>query len=274
MDRAGSRGLAAGRRVSLGKLAAEDIIRKIASEYLSPADKLAFAKTSQANLRLLQPDVQLSNLLLGAAHGKQDEVNGLLTKLSPESKAKLLLQTGTFTDYSGRTFNCTAYEYAYWAKDTHMCRMLEVHMDANTKAKMLKRIDVIERDGLTYKQHGLVKHSEHFNMAPLITAYTQYIETYNRGAGRVDKRALTVAWLAIGIAQRELPVHVINEYCNPGRSFDPLPTFKENKLPRCLAYYDYAAGKNNTLFPLIVSRSTGLGVDFVLWRSGAGRAEV
>jgi hypothetical protein len=76
-------------------------------------------------------------------HVKTD-AEALLTA-TPEHTQTLLRTPGVFTDYSGRTFNCTAYEYAYWAKDTHMCRMLERHMDDETKAYMLARIDEIER---------------------------------------------------------------------------------------------------------------------------------
>ena len=75
------------------------------------------------------------------------------------------------TDYSGRTFKCTAYEYAYWAKDRHMCRMLEGSMDEKTKALMLKRCEEIEKKGLTYTQNGKeIKGSKHFDLTPLKTA--------------------------------------------------------------------------------------------------------
>ena len=68
------------------------------------------------------PAFKVRQLLDDVAKGKQDEAN---TILQASDDIQTLLRTpGKFTDYSGRTFNCTAYEYAYWAKDTHMRRML------------------------------------------------------------------------------------------------------------------------------------------------------
>jgi len=71
------------------------------------------------------PSFQARHFLQDVAQGKQKEAEVLLTT-TPANTQTLLRTPGIFTDYSGRTFNCTAYEYAYWAKDTHMCRMLEI----------------------------------------------------------------------------------------------------------------------------------------------------
>jgi hypothetical protein len=71
-----------------------------------------------------------------------------------------------------------------------------------------------------------------------------------------------------GVAQRDLPVHVINEYCRTDQSFDPLPKFefKEDTLPRETKYSDYTTHETVALFPLLVSDFSGLGVDFALVR--------
>lgn len=53
-----------------------------------------------------------------------------------------------------------AYEYAYWAKDTNMCRKLEPYMDEDTKIDMLKRCENIGEFGLTYEQHGVSRNSK------------------------------------------------------------------------------------------------------------------
>lgn len=177
----------------------------------------------------------------------------------------LLLERADVTDYSGRTFkNITAYEYAYWAKDTHMCRMLEAHMDQPTKANMLERIDAMERDGLTYEQHGVVvEHSKHFDFKPLITALTRFIEDFDNA---LDPWKMGLAWMNVGLAQRDIPVHVMNEYLHPHRSFDPIPSFNEETLPRNLTFYNWDICDDSLLFPLVVSNTTGLGVDFALSR--------
>ena len=68
------------------------------------------------------------------------------------------------------------------------------------------------------------------------------------------------------MAQRDVPVHVINEYCHPERSFDPCPEFNERTLPRAATYYSFITHRDEQLFPLVVSDSEGLGVDFSLFR--------
>lgn len=223
-------------------------------------------------LNALASELRPSNFLHCVARGQQDEAESLLNRPIEKSDYKnLLLAKETFTDYSDRTFVCTAYEYAFWAKDTHMCRMLEKHMDEDTKLEMLKRCATIEKDGLKYSQQ--VKQvdgtqrveqfcTKHFDFTPLKTALERYIQGFDNW--NWDERK--TAWMAVGIAQRDLPVHVINEYCRSDRTFHPLPTFNEDKLPRVVTYYDYNVGHDISLYPLVIADSTGLGVDFALIR--------
>ena len=235
------------------------------------ASKKTFFVNAERKLALNKKAHELST---DVAYGKQAEVEQLLIKLPIVQAQKLLLTSVSFTDYSGRTFHCTAYEYAYWAKDTHMCRMLEQQMDADTKTSMLKRCEAIEKDGLTYKQHGVeVKGSKHFDFGPLITALNYYVQGYNNWSNMGNWAAMEAAWLAIGRAQRDVPVHVINEYCRPGRSFDPRPEFDEPTLPRVVTSYDYRTGGTVAVFPLVVSDSSGLGLDFTLIRGVVGFAQ-
>lgn len=109
------------------------------------------------------PIFKVRQLLDDVAKGKQNEANTILQ--ASDDIQTLLRTSGKFTDYSGRTFNCTAYEYAYWAKDTHMRRMLESHMDNETKAELKEKIDEIERSGLVYQQHGVSYQNPHYDMS-------------------------------------------------------------------------------------------------------------
>ena len=214
---------------------------------------------------LASADFQIRQFLLNIAHGKQQEA-----ELQLIENPCLLLASGHFTDYSGRTFTCTAYEYAYWAKDTHMCRMLEAHMNEETKAAMLNYIQAIDQDGLNYQQWGEAglefKKSTHFDMKPLIQALEDYVDGYKRRKLMGDFKTLEPEWLRVGIAQRELPVHVINEYCRVDKSFVPLPEFNDMSLPRIVSYDSF--GENASLFPLVTSGSNILGVHFSLLRGG------
>lgn len=109
------------------------------------------------------PAFKVCELLDYVGKGRQDEAYSVLE--SSRDKQNLLRTPGRLTDYSGRSFHCTAYEYAYWAKDTHMQRMLEGHMDEETKAFLLERIDAIERYGLVYQQHGIAYQNAHYDMS-------------------------------------------------------------------------------------------------------------
>lgn len=119
----------------------------------------------------LLPAFKAREFFFDVAKGKQNEADAILK--SSEDIQSLLRMSGKFTDYSGRTFNCTAYEYAYWAKDTHMQRMLESHMDDETKAFLLEKIDEIEHLGLSYQQYGLSYKNSHFDMSFVLRNLTR-----------------------------------------------------------------------------------------------------
>ncbi|WP_058535242.1 hypothetical protein [Legionella saoudiensis] len=219
------------------------------------------------------PTFQMRQFLHDVAQGKQFEANALLTQNA--TNAQNILQTpGVFADYSGRIFNCTAYEYAYWAKDTHMRRMLEQHMDENTKAFLSARIEAIERIdpetgsamGLVYQQHGNLHRSAHFDFMPLRLALHHFSAGANQwffsAHGLI---ALRNAWIAIGKAQRDVPAHVAQEYCRANRSFVPTPQFKESDLPRNLTFYNEKTGQVESWFPLTSSQE-GLGYTFAITR--------
>ncbi|KGP63193.1 hypothetical protein EP47_06870 [Legionella norrlandica] len=222
----------------------------------------------QEELRRTSPALHLYLFLHDVAKGRQEKAEALLR--ASETHAQMLIRTpGLFTDYSGRTFHCTAYEYAYWAKDTHMCRMLERRMDEETKAYLLERIDDMERTGLTYQQHGKEHCSVHFDFAPLKTALQKSIDVYEELYGTDNYwDAILEAWMGIGKAQRDIPAHVAQEYCRADRSFDPLPQFNEETLPRILAFFNFNTRADDSWFPL-KSAHFGLGFDIALTRGSS-----
>ena len=306
------------------------------------------------------PAFQLRQFADDVAKGNQDEAKAILN--ASGDKQALLTTPAKFTDYSGRTFNCTAYQYAYWAKDTHMRRMLERHMDDATKTFMFDKVNDMERAGLAYQQHGIEYKNPHYDvsfvlknlrpdefsqlqamvgqnvakinnatvddyqnlpfsateyeqlkkeLAPhasvwnwmlsclgsfeyfgyltypaffllsffitptaqaiasnlkfdfksLITALDTYVTHYDNW---YDHQRIA-AWLDVGKAQREVPVHIANEYCRSDRSFHPCPKFKERTLPRELTVDNWVTSVKSW-FPL-TSSAFGLGVDFSLYRT-------
>lgn len=219
------------------------------------------------------PAFPLRTFLHHVAKGRQVEAESMLS--ANEEEQTLLLTKSTFTDYSGRTFTCSAYEYAYWAKDTHMCRMLKKYMSNETKEVMLKRVETIEEVGLTYTQHNKTIHgSKHFSFAPLKAALQAYVDGHAQWVNNYDWDALKDAWMKVGIAQRDIPAHVAQEYCWPGRSFNPLPRFDEDTLSRSLKFYNYKTSTHNHWFPIVLTDSSGLGIDFALLRTWESKKEV
>jgi hypothetical protein len=259
----------------LGTLPME-LVEKVASN-LTQQDVDAWAGSNRQTYSIFGGRNRLLNRILDkflkcTAYGQQDKAERLLDDVfngQPEKIQAALQYQGKFTDYSGRTFiNCTAYEYAYWAKDTYMCRMLERHMDDETKAYMLARINEIERIdtttgqpvGLVYSQGGIEHRSAHFDLTPLISALQRYVGGYVNW-NRYEREA---AWMEVGRAQRDIPVHVLNEYCHPHRSFHPRPKFNEKRLPRNIRFNQYTYDSGEPFFPLVIPDNRGLGGSFHL----------
>ena len=268
----------------LGQLPVE-LVDIIASNLTQQEDLSELVKSGRQPYSIFQAPRILGRFLECIAYGQQDKAERLFRDVFNGQQEKIqeaLRYRGKFTDYSGRTFNCTAYEYAYWAKDTHMCRMLERHMDDATKAYLLARVNEIERInagtgqpvGLAYHQGGLEHRSAHFDLTPLISALQRYVDGYDNWARTQNWDAMKAAWMEVGLAQRDIPVHVLNEYCHPDRSFNPRPEFNEERLPRNIRFYNFNTGVEEPLFPLVISDSSGLGVDFALsrWDAAAGGA--
>lgn len=212
-------------------------------------------------------ECSLTEFLTWITQGKRSKIDAILKK-----NVAFLSQSGNTIDYSGRIFkNITAYEYAYWAKDTHTCRMLESHMDAPTKAAMLIRCDAIEANGLPYEQAGhVIEHSTHFDFKPLINALQFYVDNYQSWVIAENWADSKAFWIAVGLAQRDMPVHVAQEYFRHDRSFDPVPSFDEEMLPEDVTFFNYHTKENDTLyplFPLVMSDASGLGVNFALIRA-------
>jgi hypothetical protein len=217
----------------------------------------------------LSPETEFQDfyLLKLIAYGHRYLANQMISQ-TPD----LLLQRSDVTDYSGRTFkNITAYEYAYWAKDTHACRILETHMNAAIKADILKCCQAIEKDGLSYEQYGqVIKHSKHFDFGPFIKALEQYVAGYGRWLTTSDWKAIESAWMMVGQAQRDVPVHVAHEYCRIDRAFHPTPTFDEAYLPENLTIFNYKTEQEEVWFPLGSSDASGLGINFGIVFAGRG----
>lgn len=265
----------------------DELLLEIGSHLQNESDISNLVSTSKRMYSLFQPRRLSDKFLQRVAYGEQEQAERLFTDVYQGNVEKIqtaLCCQRRFTDYSGRTFHCSAYEYAYWAKDAHMCRMLERHMDDATKAQMLARIKEIERidkatgkpKGLKYQQHGAEHRSAHFDLTPLITALQEYVNGFDAWRAAKNWAAMRAAWMKVGIAQRDVPAHVAQEYCRPDRSVVPLPFFNVDRegvrretLPRVFAFYNWNNHRDELWFPL-GQVGSGLGFDFALVRLPAG----
>jgi len=245
-----------------------DEIHKEIGSFLKASSELApLSRVNKYMNTLFKNDIKFSRFPQLVSYGKQDEIEKLFGQLKKQDIQEFLCTPGTATDYSDRTFNCTPYEYAYWAKDTLMCRMLELNMDEDTKAQMLKRCKAIEKDGLEYIQNGKKCRTKHVDLTPLTTAMKDFVDNYDHWKNNEMWDAMEAAWMKVGLAQRNVPAHVIHEYCRSDRSFDPLPSFNEGKLTRRSLVYNSKTNKQESVFPLVITGTSGLGLDFALIRS-------
>lgn len=216
---------------------------------------------------LLQTDQSahiMSELLSHTAKGEEGAVRALLQE-TPE----YLLGRGNIRDYSGRSFsNITAFQYALWALDSHMWKAMLSCIPNNTKgqdigAGLLTQYEEVITNGLHYtdaKQE--ITHEFHFNFQPLINALSVYVEQFsNWDWTQRDRHWCT----KVGVAQRNIPAHVAQEYCYPGRPFYPTPSFKEATLPRTIVFHNFLTGKD-MLWWESESHGLKLGVNFAIYR--------
>lgn len=220
----------------------------------------------------------IQQFLQCVAYGQQEEAEQILKKNPVLVQRLLTADDIPFTDYSGRTFTCTAYEYAYWACDSHMRWMLEDYIlnDEEIRRFIYRRVMRMEERpetgflswlffqarsrGLNYTQHSKSHNSPHFDFKPLINALSDYAKQFQNRSW--EERH--VAWKKnVGGAQREAPAHLAQEYCHPDRSFKDLSASKSllNKKPfKREIQFSGEAGLNDVWFPL--RENAGLGFSF------------
>lgn len=184
-------------------------------------------------------------------------------------------------EHNGRTFeSATAFQYAVWAKDTHMLTMLmkNAPKESPLRQAIKEQLQEFKTKGLTYtydkwtwveeakdttyggyskKVTPTTETSKGFSFQPLIDALTVYRQKLKEWAdvnfayNRPEQEACCRQWQkVVGDAQRLLPAHVANEYCQQGRNFwtHPPHTFKDENLVRSLETDEgnwYSAKYNN-----------------------------
>ena len=258
----------------------QDVAEHLISEYLTPEDKLSVTLVSKSIQNLFQPhrlQKLAKKLLLHVMHGEQEEAEKML-KFHPE----LLTIEETATDYSGRTFKTTAFRYALWALDTrYMCNMMLDCLPYSEegeaiKQKLLTQYMAQTHDGLDYKLNGVTIHETHYDFSPIKAALQTYIDNHPNWWAAQNLYAMNYQWSkVVGLAQRYVPAHVAQHYCNPKVLLSSGSAFNKKTFVRFLEFCHWDRRRWEFWFAP-VSPTSGLGVDFgIIGRPQAtGRARV
>ncbi len=251
----------------------EDITARVISSYLTVRERSTLAlvsKTTQGLFRLPHLQDIANKLLLWVMRGEQDKAEKML-RISPE----LLMMTGVATDYSGRTFETTAFRYALWALDTrYMCNMMLDCLPCSEQGDIIKQSLLMQYnaqvdDGVDYELNGVTKHETHYDFSPLIDALQTYVNQY-RNPHYFYLEEMQHQWTkVVGLAQRYVPAHVAQHYCSRDESFFPTLPFT---FVRSLTFCRNLMTRANEFWYTPASSTSGLGVDFAIL-SGLGVEE-
>lgn len=202
-------------------------------------------------------------LTLSGIRTQQDKAERLL-RIRPE----LMLVKVTFTDYQSRTFlNISAFEYALWALDTrYMVSMMLNCLPHNETGLMiaktlLEQYKHLTLHGISYTFKGKTITEKHFDSSILVNALQNYVDNHHHWDGRETKHH----WcFDIGMAQRYLPAHFIQHYCDPFNSFSETTSFTAAQFVRILQFLNWENGQKMIGPESLFCDSSALGVDFGL----------
>ena len=233
------------------------------ASYLDPVSQSAMVRTSHQFYGLFQKTRLTHKFLLHIARGEEDKAQHILA-LNPD----LLFAYGNVTDYSGRHFiRITGFQYALWALDFYMWKMILMSLPPNEKGDLLKRellrqYDELEEKGVSYKLNGNRYHEKHYDFSSILRPMQAYFE---------DTKECCIN--NVGVAQRLVPAHIAQHYCNYDIHFKHLLPLKNDTFIRQLTFCNIGkSGFNHedAWFPLSASDGSILGVNVVISRDSEG----
>ncbi|HAT8179158.1 TPA: F-box protein [Legionella pneumophila] len=198
----------------------------VITKYLSNSDIAKLAQTSRAHSEFFQPLLDVPKFLHYVVRGEYDAVQAML-----EKDSSLIFKRGVVRDCSGREFeNISGFEYALWALDKHMWAHMIACIPTNEEGrkvfeKILAQYNKVNTMGVTYKLNGKPITERHFDFENTIIKELQtQVDSINT-PGDMDLDAIDEQWrVGVGGAQKQLPMHVVDEYCS-NELFYPVPKF-------------------------------------------------
>lgn len=236
---------------------------KISSaQNLSNSHLVSLAQTSKYHFALFKPVIATRKLLHHVTRGDHNAVEVVL-----KQNIHIIFKRGKVTDCSGREFEyISGFEYALWALDKHMWEKIMLCVPQNQEGKRLVELLIAQYNqvntlGITYKLNGKTVTEHHFDFKnTIIRALQTQVNAINRFAAK-DWEAIGKQWREdVGGAQKQLPVHIVNEYCSSER-FYPIPKFISKPISST-QFYNFLTHKDEAWFGI----GSRLAVDFAIYK--------
>ena len=236
------------------------------AEHLSTQEVANLSLASQDDRALVSPALrhrqhfvqQVAPLLRHIARGEQTQAEALL-----RADPSLMFKRWHVRDLSGRNFpSVSGFEYALWAMDTRMWRMMIDCIPDTPEGEQLRMLLLaqnqnLETEGISFDLEGQqFEHQHHFDFSPSRLAMQGYV---NQEMG-------DHFYHVIGREQGLFPAHVANEYCHdPIFHNRPPEYFQTPDLVRTLTLAPFAeGGQEVTWWPVEGGSSLVIGEDFAV----------
>ncbi|WP_147292358.1 hypothetical protein [Legionella hackeliae] len=193
----------------------------------------------------------MQQLINAVVSGNQDKAQKILQHYPQWMIEKI----NTINDLSGRSFhNLSLWQYTLWALDVrYMAPMMLQSLPQNAQGEKIrlqldKQFEAVEVDGVTYELAGNTYYETEYDF-DVIWALLKYIADKNK-----DVKTCSL----IGQAQRLVPAHVAQHFCNSEEPFQSTSSFKKEQFKRTLRFYNSISEKFEHWF------SSQLGLSFAI----------
>ena len=148
--------------------------------------------------------VQIETFLACVVNGEEEQAEALL-----KENSQYATMYGTVTDIAGRKFeNITGFQYALWALDCNMWRMIQRYLPVNV--------------ALRQAQEANSAHGECFSLKRLADAYNSILQCFHKHLNHERESHWNIS---VGRMSREVPLHFFQEFRQMKRDLVDCPDF-------------------------------------------------